>query len=95
MVGDIRVTSRRGVHLLFQHSLIDRRYRPLRSAVDEAVDGRGRHEGEFGHGLAHASVDSLGAPGRLIARTWFAVATFGRAVRVADGHSNDDDGMRE
>ena len=44
-VEHVGMAGRRGVHLLLQHALVDGRHRPLRSAVDAALEiGRRRNE---------------------------------------------------
>ena len=64
-VGHIGMAGGRRVHLLFEHAFVDRRNRPLRAAVDAAIEvGRGA-ERVLGHGPADGAVDALGPPGLL------------------------------
>ena len=64
-VRDVGVAGGGGVHLLFQHPLVDGRHRPLRSPVDARIQLHGGAERVLRHGSAHRAVDALGPPGLL------------------------------
>ena len=66
LVGDLRVTLRRGVHLLLQHSLVDRADRVLRSAEHLGSRALGLAEREFRDRAADAALDLLGAKSDLV-----------------------------
>ncbi len=78
------------VHLLLQHSLVDRAHRVFRAPENLRVHSFCLPKGEFGDGVADATLDALRAQGDFVVSLSF--APFLRAVRVADGHADDRDG---
>src|ERR671924_88869 len=79
----------RGVHLLLEHSLVDRADRVLRPAEDLGVGPLREQEGELGDGAADPALDALGAEGGLVGVR--ALAPLLGAVGVPDGHAHDGD----
>ena len=88
-VGHLGMPLGGRVHLLLQHSLVDRADRPLRPAVHAPVDARGRAEAVLSHGSADVPRDPLGAEGDLVAVLLLA-ALLG-AVGVANRHAHHGD----
>ena len=89
LVSHGRVPLRRRVHLLFQHSFVDRADRVLRAAEDLRACALGELEREFGNGATDRALDPLGAERRLVFA--FALAPLFRPVGAADGHPDDRD----
>ena len=77
------------VHLLLEHSLVDRAHGVLRAAEDLRAHSLGLAERELRDRVADAPLDSLGAQRDLVVA--FALAPFLRAVCVADRHAHDRD----
>ena len=89
LVRHLRVPGCRRVHLLLQHSLVDRAHRVLRAAEHLRARSLGLTERELGHGAADASLDPLGAKRDL--GVALSLAPLLGAVGVADCHANDGD----
>jgi hypothetical protein len=77
------------VHLLLQHSLVDRADRVLGTPEHAGAGFLGQSEREFGYRTADSPLDALGSERRLVLALAF--APFLRAVCIADCHSDDRD----
>ena len=88
--GHLGVPLGRRVHLLLQHSLVDRADGVLRAAEDLGAGSLRGLEGELGDAAADPPLDSLRAKGRLVVP--LALAPLLRAVGVADRHPDDEIG---
>ena len=85
----VGMARRRLVHLLLEHSLVDRADRVLRPAEDLRAHALGLAERELRDGVADAALDPFGAERDLVVAVAFAPLL--RAVRIADRHAHDRD----
>ncbi len=91
LVVDVRVALGRRVHLLLQHPLVHRAHGPFGPAVDAPADPIRFAERELGDRGAIPAHDPLGAKRHLVGA--LALAPLLGAVRVANGHPADRDGV--
>ncbi len=90
-VGDVGVLGGGGVHLLLEHSLVDRADGPLRPAVDGAAHLARLAERVLRHRVTGRTGDLLGTEGLLFACALRAFPPLLCAVGVVDRHPDDRD----
>src|ERR687892_1101779 len=79
-----------GVHLLLEHSFVDRAHGVFRATEHLRLHSLRLAERELGYRAADPALDSLRAEGHLALAP--ALAPLLGPIRVADGHANDGDG---